>query len=248
MRVALSIGIQKMVRSDLGAAGVMFSIDTESGFDKVVVINAAWGLGENIVQGTVDPDEYVVFKPLLQKQDLFPIIDKKLGQKTQKMIYTDDKEQPIHNVETSSSEQKSFVLNNEDIVKLANWACLVEDHYQCPMDIEWAMDGENGKLYVVQARPETVQSQKGVSSFKSWQISSKGKKLAQGLAIGQGVVSAPVCVINDPSNLDKFVEGSILVTETTDPDWVPVMKKAEKSRRDRHRPWGENLSCCHCQS
>ncbi|HEY5702651.1 MAG TPA: phosphoenolpyruvate synthase [Gammaproteobacteria bacterium] len=226
LKVALSIGIQKMVRSDLGSAGVMFSIDTETGFNKVVVINAAWGLGENIVQGTVDPDEYQVFKSLLGNGNFSPIIERKLGSKKQKMVYTSQGDIPTRNVSTSLSERDAFVLDDPLILQLAKWACIIEKHYGTPMDIEWARDGETGELFIVQARPETVQSQKAVSSFKSWQIESKGNKLGKGLAIGQGVVTAPVCIINNSKDIEYFVDDTILVTETTDPDWVPVMKKA----------------------
>ena len=164
MKVALSIGVQRMVRSDLGGSGVMFSIDTETGFDKVVLINAAWGLGENVVQGAVDPDEYEVFKPLLSDSALTPIIEKKLGEKAQKMIYADaTAHNRRRNVPTSKAERAAFVLNDDDILQLARWACTIEDHYGRPMDMEWAKDGETGEMFIVQARPETVQSRRGRS-------------------------------------------------------------------------------------
>ncbi|MEJ2095113.1 MAG: PEP/pyruvate-binding domain-containing protein, partial [Gammaproteobacteria bacterium] len=150
LKVALSIGIQKMVRSDLGSAGVMFSIDTETGFNKVVVINAAWGLGENIVQGTVDPDEYQVFKSLLGNDNFSPIIERKLGSKKQKMVYTSQGDIPTRNVSTSLSERDAFVLDDPLILQLAKWACIIEKHYGTPMDIEWARDGETGELFIVQ--------------------------------------------------------------------------------------------------
>uniref|UniRef100_UPI00321FB9CB PEP/pyruvate-binding domain-containing protein n=1 Tax=Nitrobacter sp. TaxID=29420 RepID=UPI00321FB9CB len=174
MKVALSVGVQLMVRSDLGGAGVMFTIDTETGFDKVVVIDAAWGLGENVVQGAVDPDEYQVFKPLLANPELVPIIEKRLGGKAQKMIYTSAGERATRNVPTSRAERAAFVLADADILALGRWACAIEDHYGCPMDIEWAKDGESGKLYVVQARPETVQSRREASAIRSYKIKSKG--------------------------------------------------------------------------
>ncbi|MEJ2761787.1 MAG: phosphoenolpyruvate synthase [Gammaproteobacteria bacterium] len=226
LKVALSIGVQRMVRSDVGAAGVMFSLDTETGFDKIVVINAAWGLGENVVQGTVDPDEYQVFKPLLEDGKYSPIIERKLGEKDRKMIYAEGEEQPTRNIDTSEEERGAFVLADGDILQLARWAAVIEQHYGRPMDMEWARDGETGELFVVQARPETVQSRLGANTFKTWHINAKGEKLAQGLAIGQAVVAAPVCVIKTPDEIDRFVNGTILVTETTDPDWVPVMKRA----------------------
>lgn len=224
--VALSIGIQRMVRSDTGSAGVMFTLDTETGFDKVVVIDAAWGLGENVVQGAVDPDEYQVFKPLLDNPDHVPIIERKLGAKRQKMIYGRSPDERVRNVSTSLVERGSFVLEDADILALARWANVIEQHYSRPMDIEWAKDGITGELFVVQARPETVQSRNAGTALKSWHITNKGKQLARGLAIGQAVVSAPVCIVRTPDDIEEFIDGSILVAETTDPDWVPVMRRA----------------------
>jgi pyruvate,water dikinase len=156
--VALSIGVQQMVRSDIGGSGVMFSIDTESGFDKVVLINAAWGLGENVVQGAVTPDEYQVFKPFLDKPGLKPIVEKHLGEKEKKMIYAGPRATETKNVPTSKARTRGLVLNDEEILSLARQAVTIEEHYGSPMDMEWAKDGETGKLYIVQARPETVQS------------------------------------------------------------------------------------------
>ncbi|PLW78478.1 phosphoenolpyruvate synthase [Cohaesibacter celericrescens] len=225
MNVALSIGVQQMVRSDIGGSGVMFSIDTETGFDKVVLINATWGLGENIVQGAVDPDEYQVFKPLLDKENLWPIIEKRNGKKAIKMIFGDS-DTPTRNVPTSKAERLSYVLDDADIVTLARWAVTIEKHYGCPMDMEWAKDGETGKLYIVQARPETVQARREVGVFKTYKIGKKGRTLLQGLAVGDGVVSGRLCLIESARYIDQFVAGSILVTGTTDPDWVPIMKQA----------------------
>jgi pyruvate,water dikinase len=226
LKIALSIGVQKMVRADLAGAGVAFSIDTETGFDKVVLINAAWGLGENVVQGTVDPDEYHVFKPLLSDPALVPIVEKKCGEKARKAIYTSDRDLPIKNVPTPLSERAAFVLDDREILVLARWACLIESHYGQAMDIEWAKDGETGELYIVQARPETVQSRRAATAFKSYRIKSKGRKLATGLAIGDAVVAGAVCMIRNPHEIERFVDGAILVTEATDPDWVPIMKRA----------------------
>lgn len=226
MKVALSIGVQKMVRSDLAGAGVMFSIDTETGFDKVVLINAAWGLGESVVQGTVDPDEYQVFKPLLPDLSLCPIIEKSRGEKTHKMIYTSDIEQPTRNVPTSRTERSAFVLDDQEILRLSRWACAIECHYGMPMDMEWAKDGESGQLFIVQARPETVQSQRYAGSLKSYRIKSKGVKITSGLSIGDAVVAGKVCVIESARDIDRFVDGAVLVTQMTDPDWVPIMKRA----------------------
>jgi pyruvate,water dikinase len=225
-KVALSIGVQQMVRSDLGGAGVMFSIDTESGFDKVVLINAAWGLGENVVQGTVNPDEYQVFKPLLSDRQLVPILQKKLGAKERKMIYAGREDQTTRNVPTSKAERRQFVLSDDEILQLARHACAIERHYGQPMDIEWAKDGETGALFILQARPETVQSRAAEGAFKSYRVRSAGKKLLSGLSVGEAVVAGNVCLIESAEDIDRFVDGAILVTSTTDPDWVPVMKRA----------------------
>jgi pyruvate,water dikinase len=226
LKVALSVGVQRMARSDLGGAGVMFSIDTETGFDKIVLVNAAWGLGENVVQGAVDPDEYQVFKPLLASPSLSPIIEKKLGEKARKMIYAQGADGPTRNVPTSKAERAAFVLNDEDILTLARWACVIEEHYGRPMDIEWAKDGETGELFIVQARPETVQSRKDTNAFKSYRLTSKGRTLAKGLSVGDAVVTGRVCLIESPRDIHRFVDGAVLVTQTTDPDWVPIMKRA----------------------
>ncbi|WP_407950404.1 phosphoenolpyruvate synthase [Parvibaculum sp.] len=226
LKVALSVGVQKMVRSDLGGAGVMFSIDTETGFDKVVVVNAAWGLGENVVQGTVDPDEYQVFKPFLRDARLTPIIEKALGGKALKMLYASGGERATRNVPTSKAERASFVLDDQEILQLARWACTIEAHYGIPMDMEWAKDGSTGALYIVQARPETVQSRKEAGALKSYRIKSKGRKLVAGLSIGDAVVTGKVCLIRSAQEIERFEDGAILITETTDPDWVPIMKRA----------------------
>ena len=226
MKVALSVGVQLMVRSDLGGAGVMFSIDTETGFDRVVLINAAWGLGENVVQGTVDPDEYQVFKPLLATRGVIPIVEKKLGAKAQKMIYASQGDRATHNVPTSKAERAAFVLADVEILTLARWACAIEDHYGLAMDIEWAKDGESGEMFIVQARPETVQSRKGTAAFLSYKIKSRGRKIVSGLSIGGAIVTGPVRRIESPREIAHFTDGSVLVTAMTDPDWVPIMKRA----------------------
>jgi pyruvate,water dikinase len=225
MKVALSIGVQRMVRSDVGGSGVMFSIDTETGFDKVVLINAAWGLGENVVQGAVDPDEYQVFKPLLSNKKLSPVIEKKRGEKAIKMIYAEG-EKPTRNVSTSKAERAAFVLSDSEILELSRWAATIEKHYGCPMDMEWAKDGESGEMFIVQARPETVQSRKGTGAFRRYRLGPHGKKLIAGLSVGDAIATGRVCLIEDVSEIDRFVDGSILVTRITDPDWVPIMKRA----------------------
>jgi pyruvate,water dikinase len=226
MKVALSIGVQQMVRADVGGSGVMFSIDTETGFDKVVLINAAWGLGENVVQGTVDPDEYQVFKPLLDRSGATPIIEKKLGAKTIKMVYAPG-EHPTRNVPTSKRERSRYVLSDREILDLARWAVTIETHYSCPMDMEWARDGITGEMFIVQARPETVQSRRAAGLLHTYQVTKKGPTLVSGIAIGDAAVSGPVCLIESAKDLDQFIDGSILVTSTTDPDWVPIMKRAK---------------------
>jgi pyruvate, water dikinase len=226
LKVALSIGVQKMVRADLGGAGVMFSIDTETGCDRVVLINAAWGLGENVVQGSVDPDEYQVFKPLLADPSLTPIIEKKRGGKAQKLIYASAPGAGTANVPTSLAERTRFVLSDIEILTLSRWACAVEAHYGMPMDIEWARDGRNGALFIVQARPETVQSRRSTTALKSFNVSGQGRMLSSGFSIGSAAVCGRVCLLQSARDIDRFRDGAILVTSNTDPDWVPIMKRA----------------------
>ncbi|WER51010.1 phosphoenolpyruvate synthase [Cupriavidus sp. WKF15] len=226
LQLGLSVGVQRMVRADLSGAGVMFSIDTETGFEKVVLINAAWGLGENVVQGAVDPDEYEVFKPLLSDSSVTPIVGKKLGEKARKLIYTSDVACPTKNVPTTTTERATFVLSDEEILTLSRWACAIADHYGQPMDIEWAKDGELGEMFVVQARPETVLSRREGSAVKTYRIKKAGQQLVAGASIGDAIASGPVCIIANPQEMTRFVDGAILVTRTTDPDWVPVMRRA----------------------
>ena len=242
--VALAVGVQKMVRSDLATSGVMFSIETESGFKDAALITAAYGLGENVVQGAVNPDEYHVFKPTLISGHR-PIIDKRLGSKEIKMIY-DDGSKNIKNVSVSSAERDKFAVNDEDILQLARWACLIEDHYShvhgkyTPMDMEWAKDGITNELFIVQARPETVQSQKQQNTLRSYKFikennsspsspsshSSPSPILTTGRAVGEAISNGKARVIVDISKIDQFQAGEILVTDRTDPDWEPIMKKA----------------------
>lgn len=224
--IALSIGVQKMVRSDLSSAGVMFSIDTETGFSNVVVIDAAWGLGENVVQGIITPDQYMVFKPALDNNKYLPVIEKVKGDKQKKMVYANGGGKSTRNIKTSKKEQESYVLEDREIVQLARWATQIEKHYGKPMDIEWAKDGETQQLFIVQARPETVQSRKEADVLKTYELKQKGKVLVTGLAIGDAIASGEAQIIKSADEIGKFKEGSILVTEMTDPDWVPIMKKA----------------------
>jgi pyruvate,water dikinase len=225
-KVALSVGVQRMVRSDTGGSGVMFSIDTESGFDKVALITAAWGLGENVVQGAVNPDEYEVYKPFLGNRKLKPIVKKTLGSKQIKMIYAAEQGAATKNVPTSKAERAAFVLSDAEILDLARMAATIEAHYGLPMDMEWARDGDTGELFIVQARPETVQSRAAAGEIRSYTLKKAGKPLVTGLSVGSAVATGRVSIIESARDIDKFVDGSILVTGTTDPDWVPIMKRA----------------------
>ena len=226
LQVALSAGVQKMVRSDLSGSGVMFSIDTETGFPHTVIINAAWGLGENVVQGTVTPDEYRVFKPLLDQEGYRPIVEKTMGLKERKMVYAEGGTKRTKNVVTSAEEKGAFVLSEEEILQLARWARVAEKHYGYALDMEWAKDGRSGLIYLVQARAETVQSQKEASSLKHYTLRQSGEQILSGLSIGDAIAAGQVCRIRSASEIETFKEGAVLVTEMTDPDWVPVMKKA----------------------
>ncbi len=192
----------------------------------MVVIDAAWGLGENVVQGTITPDEYVVFKPLLESGRYSPIIEKTLGRKEKKMVYAAGDSATTKNMDTPKEERLHIVLEDDEILKLARWACAIEDHYGKPMDIEWAKDGNSGELFIVQARPETVQSQKAAGSLKSYRLKEKGERITSGLAIGQAIAAGKVSMIRSADQISKFEKGTVLVTEMTDPDWVPIMKQA----------------------
>ena len=224
--VALSIGVQQMVRSDLAGSGVMFSIDTESGFPNVAVVSAAWGLGETVVQGAVDPDRYLVFKPLLGERQYKPIIEKAAGAKEIKMVYATGGSSRTTSVKTTLAERQAFVLEDDEILQLGRWAAIIEEHYGRPMDMEWAKDGETGELFIVQARPETVQSSRHDATVKSYRLKQTGKPILTGSAIGEAIATGKVCIVRSTSDIEQFRDGSILVTEMTDPDWVPVMKKA----------------------
>jgi pyruvate, water dikinase len=229
--IALSIGVQRMVRSDLGSAGVMFTIDTETGFRDAVLINASYGLGENVVLGSVNPDEYYVFKPTL-KQGFRPVLQKRVGSKEFKLIYDTGGSRMVKNVPVAPGDRARFALSDDDILQLARWACVIEDHYTAkrgqptPMDIEWAKDGRSGELFIVQARPETVQAQKNRDVIQTFKLKERSQVLITGRSVGEKIATGPVRVVKSVDFLREFRDGDILVADKTDPDWEPVMKKA----------------------
>lgn len=230
-KVALSIAVQRMVRSDLGASGVMFTIDTETGFRDVVLIDAAYGLGENIVQGSVNPDEYYVFKPTLQS-GFRPILQKTIGSKEFKLVYDTGGKEMVKNVPVPPEDRNRFAISDDEILALARWACVIEEHYSrvkgkpTAMDIEWAKDGKTGEIFIVQARPETVESRKGRDVLETYRLKQRGKVLVTGRSVGAKVASGPVRLIRSAEHLREFQEGEVLVTDKTDPDWEPIMRKA----------------------
>ena len=225
--ISLSAGIQRMVRSDKASSGVMFTLDTESGFDQVVFITSSWGLGEMVVQGAVNPDEFYVHKPMLEAGQ-HPIVKKTFGSKQIKMIYSDRQEigKQVEIIDTSVEERNTFSLNDEEIKELAKQAMIIEKHYKRPMDIEWAKDGIDGKLYIVQARPETVCSQSEQNVIERYELSNKADVLVEGRAIGQRIGKGPVRLVDSLDQMSLVQDGDVLVTDMTDPDWEPVMKKA----------------------
>ncbi|END3384041.1 MULTISPECIES: phosphoenolpyruvate synthase [Vibrio] len=225
--ISLSAGIQRMVRSDKASSGVMFTLDTESGFDQVVFITSSWGLGEMVVQGAVNPDEFYVHKPMLEVGE-HPIVKKTFGSKLIKMIYSDNQEigKQVDIVDTSDEERNTFSLNDDEIKELAKQAMIIEKHYQRPMDIEWAKDGIDGKLYIVQARPETVCSQTEQNVIERYELQNKADVLVEGRAIGQRIGKGVVRLVDSLDQMSLVQEGDVLVTDMTDPDWEPVMKKA----------------------
>ena len=231
--VALSVGVQQMVRADIAGSGVMFTIDTESGFPGVATISATWGLGETVVQGAVNPDRYIVFKPLLDRPGACPIIEKTLGEKAIRMIYAEEGSSQTRVIAATSAERRAFVLSDDEILELGRWAVAVEEHYGRAMDLEWAKDGGNGLLYLVQARPETIHASAGQASFRRYIFKTDATPLMTGVAIGSAVASGKVCLIDSPADMAAFPDGAILVTGNTDPDWVPIMKRAAGIVTDR---------------
>ncbi len=231
LKVALSIAVQRMVRADLATSGVMFTIDTETGFRDTVLINAAYGLGENVVQGTVNPDEYYVFKPTLRSGHR-PILQKVLGTKEFKLIYDVGGGRMVKNVPVTTGDRCRFAITDAEILQLARWACIIESHYSekkgapTPMDIEWAKDGATGQFYILQARPETVQSQRSIHLVETFSLQKKGEVLVKGRAVGEKIVTGQARVVENIAAAHDFNAGDVLVTDKTDPDWEPLMKKA----------------------
>ncbi|MBI2632873.1 MAG: phosphoenolpyruvate synthase [Parcubacteria group bacterium] len=224
-KVALSVGVQKMVRSDLAASGVMFSCDTESGFADATLINASYGLGENIVKGKVNPDEFFVFETTLAK-DYRPIVSRTLGTKVEKLIYDFNGVEPTKNIPVVLEDRNKFCISDDEVLQLGRWSVVIEQHYNRAMDIEWAKDGETGELYIVQARPETVKSQRNMQVLEEYVLEKRGEILAQGSAVGSKIGQGKSRIIKDVTSIGSFKEGEVLVTEMTDPDWEPIMKIA----------------------
>ena len=245
LKVALSVGVQQMVRSDLAGAGVMFSIDTETGFPDLVVIDGAWGLGEAVVKGEVDPDRYRVFKPLIGNPSVSPIVSISLGRKEHRIVYADDATEgwvpgvasddnvSVVLIETPIELRDRVVLDRAEILRLARWAVAIEAHYGRPMDIEWAKDGNSGDLFIVQARPETVQARRSASALVRFRVRDHGPELTRGLSVGDGAATGAVCRLASASEADRFPDGGILVAQITDPDWGPVMRRAAAIVTDR---------------
>ena len=242
--IALSITVQKMVRSDLACSGVMFSIDTESGFKDAVLLTGAYWLGENVVQGAVNPDEWYIFKPSLRKWKK-AILSKKIWEKAIKMIYSSSDKSPTKNVAVPDADRKKMTLTDEEVMNLAKQVLIIEDHYSqkkwkfCPMDTEWAKDGKTGELFIVQARPETVHSNTDMSVLKTYELEKKGEVLIQGRSVGEKIWSGKANVIKDVTDISKFKKWEVLVTDMTDPDWEPIMKIASAIVTNR---WGRT---CH---
>jgi pyruvate,water dikinase len=236
LKIALSVCVQKMVRSDLGSAGVMFTLDTETGFSNVVLINSIYGVGEMIVKGKITPDEFYVFKPTLNK-GYKPIISKELGRKNIKYIY--DKKGGLKQVNVLPEDQTEFSITDAEILKLSQWACEIEKHYKLPQDIEWAKDGKTGRLFIVQSRPETVHATETKTFYEEYKVKTKDKPILRGIAVGNKIGQGRVRIISNVSEISKFKKGEILVTKMTDPDWVPAIRIASAVIAD------EGSKVCH---
>jgi len=236
LKIALSVGVQKMVRSDMASSGVIFTLDTETGFSNVVLINSIFGLGEMIVKGKITSDEFYVFKPLL-KEGYNSIIVKNLGRKTKKYVYSG--KVGLEEVSVPAKDQLRFSLTDEEILTLAKWACQIEEHYKIPQDIEWAKDGKSGELFIVQSRPETVYAAKKIQFYEEYKIKTTKKPILTGIAIGNKIGQGKVEIITDVSKISQFQKGGVLVTKMTDPDWVPIMRLASAIITD------EGSKTCH---
>lgn len=224
-KVAISVGVQRMVRSDLAGSGVLFTLEPESGFANIVHISSVWGLGENIVQGTVTPDEYWVFKPMLQKGHQ-PIVQRRLGEKAKTMIYGTTPEAAVVNIDTAPEKKEQYVLSDKEVTDLASWGMIIEKHYGKPMDIEWAKDGQTGQLYIIQARPETVHARQKGLQLEEYRLKSIGEVLVQGQAIGNRIATGIARILQSPAEADRLQPGDIVVTDLTSPDWDPLLKQA----------------------
>ena len=224
LKFALSIGVQKMVRSDLASSGIMFTLDTETGFPNIVLINSIYGIGEMIVKGKITPDEFTVFKPTL-KQGFESIIARNMGRKTKKYVY-DTGRGGLKEVEVEKSLQEKFSITAKEIITLAKWACLIEEHYGLPQDIEWAKDGETNRLFIVQSRPETVHASKAKNILEEYEFKTEQKPILTGIAVGNKIGSGKAKVIKDLSRINDFIPGEVLITKMTDPDWVPILRQA----------------------
>jgi pyruvate, water dikinase len=227
MSIALSVGVQKMVRSDEGSAGVLFTLDPDTGFPGVAVISSSWGLGESVVKGTVSPDQITVFKPLLEREGAVPILERELGTKETKIVYDPDRPGGTVTRDTSPEERAALSLTDDEALTLARWGTLLEQHYGLPLDIEWARDGRDGRLYLVQARPETVHARvQAAAALRTFTLGERGEALVEGTAVGSAIASGTVCRIESPAEMDRFEDGAILVTRRTDPDWGPLLNRA----------------------
>ena len=229
--IAISVGVQQMVRSDKASSGVAFTIDPDSGFENTIIINGSWGLGENIVQGSITPDEWMVFKPTLEKKNLNPILKRNCGRKEFTMIYADESESlsvdnTIVNMETTFEKQNQFTLNDQEVILLSQWCDKIEKHYKKAMDIEWAKDGFNNKLYIVQARPETIHGKINKQVREIYKLKEKGTLLAKGIALGDKIISGKARILNSPQEGNLLLDGEIIITDLTNPDWDPIMKRA----------------------
>ncbi|PKH67850.1 phosphoenolpyruvate synthase [Flavobacterium sp. ALD4] len=229
--IAISVGVQQMVRSDKAASGVAFTIDPDTGFQNTIIINGSWGLGENIVKGTITPDEWMVFKPTLENAKLNPILKRHCGRKEFTMIYAENSEETssentVINNPTSVEKQNQFSLNDKEVIQLSQWCYKIEKHYKKPMDIEWAKDGVNNQLYVVQARPETVHGKDKIQVREIYKLKEKGTLITKGIALGDKIANGKARILNSPQEGNQLLEGEILVTDLTNPDWDPIMKKA----------------------